>query len=780
MEIASTAIGVVGLATLFNTCIETLDTLAAAARHSVDREILQTKIQIERLRLIIWGPGLTNIDPNRPEDEIMRLPMNSTFSTNPSEARPATGCGRPFSLLRPLYRYRTAPEPIWPDSAEGKSRQAKYTGVDRSTNATDAPHHHPEIVRAISATYIENERKFRGHTAELKAIIDLLDSLLPAIRDKTRVKMRTGIMQSNDVDQLQNLVTAGDEVTELIAETASLRLEMLSTTSHAGAAKPTLKVVQVTAASIGSTENRLNCPSTKFPLPGFQSVVQDLVAATVDVSPSSASLSTAQAGDLYDDTGAMVIHRAFYKPDSLACFSWLVGLRETPELAEAEPDAGFDKMLNLYTHLKANVAENLLGVDIAAGRKYAGWSPRSVSLTGFAREATFWRKAPELEKRVKPPIWQRVTSKQIRSDFINKRWKKLVEEGLDDFTGQKGYEQVYTWLDPEEGFKLRHQITDLLGGLSSSILLSFEVNGSITLLAFYEKLDPDSTFGFTDFMRQLLIARELTLRIQRADKRWYGGITTRVLYDMIAADLWARNMEINHTGGYRPYEVNVDVRVHDWMSGLVFRGAHFPLNLVGVLCQLSLTLRAHMPTEIVKVLAPLSGDQQTGHPKARCLGGWVGPCLSPSLPECRLGITVSLSTRQPPFIPLDLDSGVGDTTETTSSRESNHGDGGEWTLPTPPELTLDTVAVQTIRLSRVPRADLSAKNALYYSARIGYCLGRSRTSITFTLYTNSVFIAVPPCWGSHKIDPRASGHYTFMVQGIEELSRISKKGRCRC
>ncbi|PKX97863.1 uncharacterized protein P174DRAFT_26 [Aspergillus novofumigatus IBT 16806] len=103
MEIVSTAIGVVGLATLFNTCIETLDTLAAAARHSVDREILQTKIEIERLRLIIWGPGLTNIDPNQPEDEIMRLPMNSTFSTNPSEARPATGCGRPFSLLRPLY-----------------------------------------------------------------------------------------------------------------------------------------------------------------------------------------------------------------------------------------------------------------------------------------------------------------------------------------------------------------------------------------------------------------------------------------------------------------------------------------------------------------------------------------------------------------------------------------------------------------------------------------------------------------------------------------------------
>jgi hypothetical protein len=370
-------------------------------------------------------------------------------------------------------------------------------------------------------------------------------------------------------------------------------------------------------------------------------------------------------------------------------------------------------------------------------------------------------------------------------------------------------------------------------------LPSFEVNGSIALLAFYEKIDPNSQFGFADFMRQMLIARELTLRIQRAAQRWYGGITPRVLYDMIAAELWTRNMKIKPTSGYEvskqvlqrqmhgivkfademqwpyadevrkeanhllqaePHEISVDVRIHDWMGGLVFPGAHFPLVLVGVLYKLSPTLRAYMPTETVKVregnfgivypeasywnlrsvlgkvLSPLSRDQQTGNSKVRCLGGWVGPCLSPSLPECRLGITVSLSTRQPPFAPLELDSGVGDTAATTWSSTGGHGDGGEWTLPTSPEPSLDTVAVQTVRLSKVPKADLSAKEALHYTARIDFHLGRSRTFVTFTLYTNSVFIAVPPCRGCHKIDPRAAGRYTFGVKGIEELSCISKKG----
>jgi hypothetical protein len=57
--------------------------------------------------------------------------------------------------------------------------------------------------------------------------------------------------------------------------------------------------------------------------------------------------------------------------------------------------------LQYISDLVANAAENLLEVDIAADRKYGRWSPGSVSLTGFAREATIWRKAPELEKRVK-------------------------------------------------------------------------------------------------------------------------------------------------------------------------------------------------------------------------------------------------------------------------------------------------------------------------------------------------------------------------------------------
>ncbi|KAJ5151340.1 uncharacterized protein N7482_010592 [Penicillium canariense] len=862
MEIASTAIGVVGLAALFSTCIETLDTLSSAARYSVNREILQTKIEVERLRLMVWGEsaGITDIDPNRPEHETPDDLAILDESLQGAALRPAvagllTCFTHYFEDIEQLQsRYGVAPRKESQEKqkttalAEKPTRemllstfQKTYLRFQERTLTTQKKT--SPLKKAMWA--VSDERKFRVLIAELRAINDSLTSLLPAIRDKTRVQMRAEILRSSDVNQLQNLVTAADDVTDLIAETASLRLEMLSTASQHGAPTPAPRAVQVIPTSATSPHGLLTHPSAQDPLPRPKSIVQNLIAATLAAPSGLPSMPGGTTCDLYDNTGALVIHKAYHKPNSLACFTWLVGLGETPESSEVQlvSDSVFD--LRYIPDNISRVADKLLEVSVDADRKYAGWSPGSTSLTGFAREATFWNRASELENRV-DPSWKRTKSKQLYTSFIHQRWKKIVAEGLgDDFTDRKGYDQLeellgpseYTWLDSEEGYKLRHQITDLLGALSSSIVPSFEATGSIALLAFYEKIDPNARFGFADFMRQMLVAREAILRIQRDDRRWYGGITTRVIYDMIAADLWAQNMEVNIDAGFKvsknvlqqqmdgiikfvdemqwPYadevrktanhlreaqahEINVDVRVHDWMGGLVFPGASFPLTVVGVVYLLSPTLRAHMPSESVnirqgnfgivypeasywhsrsvlgKVLAPLSLSSETGRPQVRCLGGWIGPCPSPSIPECRLGITVSLSTRQPPFAPLELYSSGGDAD--TISTSGGQGDSGEWMLPKPPVRSSDTVAVQTIRLSKVAVASTSAKDAPLYTALIDFRLERSRTFVTFTLYTNSVFVAAPACRGTHKIDPRAAGHYTFGVRGVEELGRMSQKG----
>jgi len=52
----------------------------------------------------------------------------------------------------------------------------------------------------------------------LKTINDGLNHLLPAIRDKTKVRMRNKIMQSIGEHQLQNLVNASDDVNGSIGD----------------------------------------------------------------------------------------------------------------------------------------------------------------------------------------------------------------------------------------------------------------------------------------------------------------------------------------------------------------------------------------------------------------------------------------------------------------------------------------------------------------------------------------------------------------------------------
>jgi hypothetical protein len=115
--------------------------------------------------------------------------------------------------------------------------------------------------------------------------------------------------------------------------------------------KPTPKVVQVTALPKNLAAEELNNPPTQSSLLGSKSVVQDLIAGTVAGSLDSPPVSTTSEGDLYDDTGALVIHKAYHKPNSISCFSWLVGLGETPELAEVQPvsDTIFGMMCDFFS-----------------------------------------------------------------------------------------------------------------------------------------------------------------------------------------------------------------------------------------------------------------------------------------------------------------------------------------------------------------------------------------------------------------------------------------------
>ena len=78
-----------------------------------------------------------------------------------------------------------------------------------------------------------------------------------------------------------------------------------------------------------------------------------------------------------------------------------------------------------------------------ADPEYAGWSPGSTSLAGYAREITYWRR----EKQGGQPLartWLRASlGPSISKDFLVMRWEELLLHGLGEgWTEKQGYERV--------------------------------------------------------------------------------------------------------------------------------------------------------------------------------------------------------------------------------------------------------------------------------------------------------------------------------------------------
>ncbi|KAJ4152393.1 hypothetical protein NW754_004188 [Fusarium falciforme] len=655
MEVAATAIGVLGLAGLYTTCVHMLDTLSAAARYGIDRELLQTKIEVERVRLMIWGEAVglneINLDPSKTEvteDELAVLDESlQTAALLTAVAGLLTCFVRTFEDVE--FQNRTA------------SAQKQASPLTKAR------------------WVVADEPKFRDLLTQLKAINDSLTALLPAVRKKTHVKMRDEIMRSNDAHQLQNLVNAADDIADLISETASLRLEMLSTGGHRIPAKP---------------------------------------------------------------------RYGLYRTQS---WTWpRTSLKSTLKLTPSE-----------------------------------------------------------------------------------------------DWTEKRGFEQVrqlvgpseYTWLDPEEGFKIRHQISDLLADMSNSPVPSFEGTGCIGIIA-CETANPRGNFNFVDVLVQLVEAREVTLRIASDKRRWYGGITDRIVYDMIVAELWGQNMELKDNGMFEahrtikerqldgiikfaeemewPYvdemrdtvtkllgpkadELQIHIRAFDWASGLVLPGGPFSMAILGMLYSLSTTLTTRMPNTVVparkgnygivypqasywsvrsvlgKVLAPLTDARGS---RMKCLGGFVGPCLSPSLPESTFGLMLELQARQviSDMEETNLDGGMARTVMPVV--ESKQGKAADWVEPMPPPMSTDSVKLQTLRLGKVATDPVTTgtvatgdRKPPRYTARLDFWLAKSKTMATMTLRSNSIFMAAPPCRGTHRIDPHEASQYTFQVLEIRDLPR---------
>ncbi|KAJ5812046.1 hypothetical protein N7474_008347 [Penicillium riverlandense] len=227
---------------------------------------------------------------------------------------------------------------------------------------------------------------------------------------------------------------------------------------------------------------------------------------------------------------------------------------------------------------------------------------------------------------------------------------------------------------------------------------------------------------------------------------------------------------------------SINIHMWDWLFGLVFPGKWFALKIMAALvqctpsisdnlgaapfyeCGLALQDRSYLRsrTVLARVLGCLPGVVS--------LCGWIGPCpalifeepVDESKPRyVRIKALVNSPLESnPTFKGIAL---VGPSVqearlmqkqpwETLEGFVNDIKDPGKWTSPAPPARDHCSYRLREVRVSKLP-ADanvggvdrLDAESQAEYRASLLFEFNNSHLLITYTLFTNPIFVTLPPC-----------------------------------
>ena len=231
MDIAGFVIGVV---TAWETAVQVFEIVDSGKKYGMDYEVLRVKLEVERIRLMVWGDavGLSEVERGRPSPD-PRL--------NREEVRTVVlrllGCIQHVFEHSERLQDRYGLRPVQPtivDSQEpptqsqfilGPIFKRAYEGLRHS--ARDRQRTTPLTKKTIWA--VHDKKKFQTLIAEIKDLNDGLGALFPDLSPQTKQLIRTDIDQSVEIRDLQILQEATADDHEEISESASMRLETLTT-----------------------------------------------------------------------------------------------------------------------------------------------------------------------------------------------------------------------------------------------------------------------------------------------------------------------------------------------------------------------------------------------------------------------------------------------------------------------------------------------------------------------------------------------------------------------
>ncbi|KAK4167913.1 small glutamine-rich tetratricopeptide repeat-containing protein 2 [Cladorrhinum sp. PSN259] len=431
---------------------------------------------------------------------------------------------------------------------------------------------------------IRDKSKFMALVAELRGFNDSLESLFPDAQAKAVAAMRNDIEAAEAVRELQLLQEATVGENNVVSECASMRLEALGVTvsartelltatksvtdSEATAERAALVEAEEEAdreseaadeETEGMDQGQVGQKAKKQQPREMTEVEKRLhhlevfvekkskgALSTYLIGPTS-GLARVSAhvywdGEKEDATFGPLpwIERdKGYVPITHAAFEMFKKRKYYPKNRRRGEYAGYD-------------SEDYVLLDPEAHPKYEHLNPGTVTVDGFGLECwdyeeTKPRQVSIMVNRSDLPVLPARRILRRLHEIQNKSgkfgWNPTAEAfNLIEFVGNLGI----TYTDKGKHFTRDRDrgISELYSLLNRSdgIFADFMKESSVGL---QWAADDDSSIGLWNFLRQIIIGWELTMRLEHMSGDWsYTGFTARILSTLIISDLWLKHIEI--------------------------------------------------------------------------------------------------------------------------------------------------------------------------------------------------------------------------------------------
>ncbi|MCJ1473348.1 hypothetical protein MMC13_001999 [Lambiella insularis] len=231
MEIAGLALGVAGLAGLFNVCVQCFDMIQLGRARNRDFEVLHTKLDNQKVRFMIWGQVLGFDEATRSQSTLERPDIRSSIV-------------RTMQCIIGLFQESNDITGKYGLGEESSSKTlAAQTGNNASALRETFRRFQARINRSSkdprSTTLrwvIVDQKKFLILVQDLRELIDDLESITRSSEAlaRQRVIVTYEIGSVSDIASLELVEDAATDSQDVLSSAASSRIETLSLSRQTG------------------------------------------------------------------------------------------------------------------------------------------------------------------------------------------------------------------------------------------------------------------------------------------------------------------------------------------------------------------------------------------------------------------------------------------------------------------------------------------------------------------------------------------------------------------